>query len=129
MNSNEGHVVNIENAVTSTFNNRIMVSTSAETRITVIDEEIHVEVPTCLASPSKKQCPVISVDTNVLAYKNFRCQYRCINCRKNIDWVDPNIDVSNASVVLECPHCSATFMECVAKVENECELMVPYDDR
>ena len=98
---NEGDVVNIENAVTLTFNNSVMVSTSAETKITVIDEEIQVELPTCLALPSKKHCTVISVDTNVLAYKNFCCQYRCINCHKTIELVDPNPDVDNANVVLE----------------------------
>ncbi len=78
---NQGDIVNIENAVTSTFNNSVMVSTSGETKITVIDEAIQVEVPPhlwarlvrsiALLSPQtqmfwRKRTFVVSIDVSIV---------------------------------------------------------------
>lgn len=125
VNFQEGDVINVENAVTTTFNNNVLVTTGGETKISVVNEEMKVGIPTG-GSPSKKHRSVTCAETNILGIKNFTCKYRCINCRKDIDWVGSSTS-SSGNVIIKCPTCSTVFMGQITKVKNECQLMLSYN--
>ena len=124
-------VVVIENAVSSTFNKNVVLTTAEETSITISSEEIQFEVAT---EPLKKNSKVTSLETNIAGVKDFRCQWRCVNCRRDVDWVVPQaapINYASTSSAehaelgfVTCPTCSTYSQATPNKLKNDCKLLL-----
>ena len=122
----------IENAVSSVFNKNVVLTSAEETSIRVTDEEIDLKLPASASELKKNVTNVSCVETNVSAIKEFRCQWRCLNCRRDIDWNSPNeglYAVSGSSddgeiALLTCPFCSTISKASVTKVKNECKILL-----
>lgn len=121
---NQDNVIVIENAVTSTFNNQIYITTSAETSINVVEEEI--EVQATPAVKPKNTDVIATTVAQILAIKNFRCLIKCINCKKEIDFATLETTIIT-DVMVTCPQCNVTFLAQNAQFKNNCEIMLSTD--
>ena len=111
----EGDVLSLENAVVSNFNNTISLTTTFKTTITKVDELITV-VTTKRPLPKSK---LVSLQSSILAIKEFSCAYTCIECRKDIE---PG-PFQNRHVI-NCPTCSTVFLKDSAILSNRCSVLL-----
>lgn len=118
----EGDIIDIENAVTSSFNNTVTLSAAGETTISVSNKTTDIDLPASVASPSKNST-VTCIETTVSAFKDFKCQYRCINCHGDVDGKHSTV-ANDGTVIVRCPTCPTTFLQECAKIKNECQIML-----
>ena len=111
----EGDVLSLENAVVSNFNNTINLTTTFETTITKVDELITV-VTTKRPLPKSN---LVSLQSSILAIKEFSCAYTCIECRKDIE---PG--PFNNRRVINCPTSSTVFLKYSAILSNRCSVLL-----
>ena len=119
----EGDIIDIENAVTSSFNKIVTLTTTGETTIRVSNKSNEIVLPASVASPSKKSSTITSIETTVSAFKDFKCQYRCINCHSDVDGKHSTV-ANDGTVIVNCPSCPTTFLQECAKIKNECQIML-----
>lgn len=111
----EGNVLSIKNAVVSNYHQALSLTTTFETTINTIDEVM-------TAAPAEEpslNSNLVSLETTILAIKEFSCQYSCIGCRKGID-----LDPSEDSVTVTCPTCSSVFLKQIAVITNRCMILL-----
>jgi hypothetical protein len=121
VNFEKDDVVDIQNAVASSFNNKVNITTSSETTISKLSESLTVCAPNeVYIRPSA----VTSVETGVLAIREFKCMVRCINCKKDIDFGGLDVDGCSSDFLVTCPTCSTTFLGEAARIINDCQLLL-----
>lgn len=117
-----GDTITIENATTSSFNNNINLTTTGETIITKInDDELGSVQPEMCCSQQQNQV-ITSVNTRILAVKEFKTTCHCINCRNNIVLPPQNDD--STPDILTCPLCTSMFLLEDGKITNECSILL-----
>lgn len=107
----KGDVLSLQNVVLSTFNNQLSVTSSFETVITTLNEEMTVA---STQHPLPKS-NVVSLETFIVAIKEFICTYTCIDCRKQID---PGAYMESPTIT--CPTCSTMFLKESTQLSNHC---------
>ncbi|CAB3979699.1 Hypothetical predicted protein [Paramuricea clavata] len=115
-----GDVLGLQNAVLSECNNHLTITTTLETIISKLSEEMTVS-----AAPPKssQKSNVICMETSILAIKDFSCNFKCVGCCMDID--------SNSTVgpMLKCPTCSTLSLKRSAQLYNNCMLLLPNNKR
>lgn len=96
----EGDVLSLENVIVSTFNNQPTLTTTFESVISKIDDQITVAVRN-VKRRLAQSTNVVSLTTYILAVKEFQYTYSCVNCRKGI-----SPDALKGSASVTCPTCS-----------------------
>ena len=104
----EGDVLILESMVLSKFNDVVSITTTFESSIIKVDEDIS----TCPAPKAPKKSNIVSLVAPVTAVKQFVCTYKCINCK--ID-VDPE---GNSGQMLKSTTRSAMFLKQAAQANN-----------
>ena len=107
----EGDVLSLQNVVLSTFNNQLSVTSTFATVITTLNEEMTVA---STQHPLPKS-NVVSLQTFIVAIKEFICTYTCIDCRKQID---PGASMESPTIT--CPTCSTMFLKESTQISNHC---------
>lgn len=115
-------VILIENAVTTTFNNQLMLSTAFETTFLKIEESI--SVPPTGRRATRKRGLISTYEARVLGVKEFKAIYKCISCKGEIDHTPGN---SGAEILLCCPACTTVFLVSPAAVFNKCSVLLSHD--
>ena len=110
-------VISIENAITSTYNNVINLSTTSQTVIKTIQDERLQNVTSNLPCPIAQE-EIISLNTKILMMKDFKQAVTCKNC-KNVIPLSPAEDVEDG---IECKVCWTTFLLEETKLTMECSL-------
>ena len=114
VNFKEGDVVHLDNMVASKFNGQLNLTTTFESCISLLEEEIKVAKS---AKRSLSKCNVISVDTSVLAIKELMCTYSCLACREALH-------VSNSAHLVTCPKCSCSFLKSRLTPNHKCMILL-----
>lgn len=116
----DGDTLKIENAVTSIFNIVRQLTTVPDTILTVINEDIGA-IPATFNT--KKRSYINTIETNITAFRNFKCLVRCFNCKKLIELNNTQFKATaNNSFLINCTTCSTTFLSATSKIYNECQL-------
>lgn len=119
---NENDVISIKNAVTSNFNNKVNLSHSSLTTFDVLDEEL--TVPSKKEDMPTKATFISSMDTAILAIREFQILLKCINCKANINLQDHS---KKTDLLVTCQSCNTSFMSNTANITNECLLKLAND--
>ncbi|CAB3991529.1 Hypothetical predicted protein [Paramuricea clavata] len=101
----------------------VTLSATGETMISVSEKTTDIDLPASVGSPSKKNSTVTCIETTVSAFKDFKCQYRCINCHGDVHGKHSTV-ASDGTVIVSCPTCPTTFLQECAKIKNECQIML-----
>ena len=117
-----GDVIEIQNAVTTIFNNKVMLSATFDSSIAKVQR--HVNVPATAKLSCRKRGLISTLDTRVTAIKEFKTFWKCVTCKGSIDW-----EASQTCEFLTCPSCSAIFLSSSASIYNECMVMIPGDQQ
>ena len=119
----KGNVVKMQNAVVSSFNKRRYVTTTFETSLEVVEEELEVGES---ASQHQRAKPHVirSIETAIGAIKEYRCMVKCVNCRTEIDFVPKGKNSSVNQAIIHCDACSAVFLATGGMIANECKFRV-----
>lgn len=120
----DGDIVMIENAVVSSFNKTLYITTSTETSFEVIDDE-DLELDEARINMRPKPQPVITtLEAPIQAFKEFKSLVKCVNCQTEILHTQDDTPGQPASQAIKCGTCSATFLLTIAPVINECKFLV-----
>ena len=111
----EGDVLALQNMVVSNFNNHVSLTTSFDAGITKLEEQMSVSQPKAFPKSN-----VTSLETLILALKEFNCTFKCISCRMDI-----NQNATCTSPMLKCPTCSTMFLKNTAQLNNQCMVLLP----
>lgn len=114
-------VIQINNAVVSSFNNRYYVTTSMETSIETIQEVIEVD-DALVHQDTEKPHTITQSESRIDAYKEFTTSTRCINCRTVIYATQQSSTMQE--IILKCTACSTVFRAQKASVVNECKFLI-----
>ena len=112
INFKTGHVLSLQNAVLSTFNEKTTVTTSFESTINVVDNEIAVRED---AKSLNRKIELPS--TTVLAVKNYQS---VLNCKSSFNPKESSVH----SLMTSCPKCHASFLTKLAGSTNQCSVML-----
>ena len=107
----ENDTLELNQVVVSVFNGRSTLTITAETSIKVIDETIEVSHKIPIVKSS-----VVSMETCIMAIKDFKTTFKCIGCRKDIPLA--------TSDLLTCQSCSTTFLKEMAEVSQSCSVLL-----
>ncbi len=108
----ERDVVSLTNVVLSNFNNCVSLTTSFETAITMIDEEMAI----CSAPRPTRRSNVTSFQSTILGVKEFTATFKCVGCRTEVK--------STAEPLLTCSACSAEFLKISTSMNNQCKVLL-----
>ena len=100
--------------VASKFNGQLILTTTFESCISLLKEEIKV------AKSAKRflsKCNVISVDMPVLPIKELMCTYFCLAYREALH-------VSNSAQLVTCPKCSCSFLKSRLTPTYKCMILL-----
>ena len=114
-------VIRLENGVTTTFNNNIMLATAFESTITKVGKDIN--VPAGGRQPGRKRSLISSVESDVLAIKDFKAVYKCFCCKGEIDCS------SGSQLLITCRTCGTVFLSSSASISNECKVLLSYNQQ
>ncbi|KAK3746091.1 hypothetical protein QZH41_004628 [Actinostola sp. cb2023] len=121
----KGNVVKIQNAVVSSFNKKRYVTTTFETSIELINDDLEVDESASHHTRAKPHV-ISSIETAIEAIKEYRSVVKCVNCRSDIVYV-PKAKGKNSSVnqvIIRCNACSTVFMAKSGMIVNECKFLV-----
>lgn len=112
--SNE--VISIENVVSSSFQNKINITSTQETIIKTINDESleQLQVETQNAQPEEYM--IKTFNSKIFSIKEFKVTTKCVNCHK---WITVDDDS-----IIECQACSAMFPLQHSNIHNECAFML-----
>ena len=113
-------VLHLENMVTTIFNNKVMLSTTFESSMVKVEEDI--KVPAIEKLQSQKRSLISTSETSVLAVKDFKAAYKCLSCKADIQ---PRKTGSDA--LITCPTCSTSFLACTGSISSECMVLLSCD--
>ena len=111
----EGNVIILENVVVSKFNSQCSLTTTFETLITVVEESMTI----ASTQHPRPKSDVVSLNTSILAIKEFSCMHTCIDCRSEI-----TSDHHMRALAITCPTCSTTFLKQEAQLSNHCMILL-----
>ena len=114
-------VIRLENGVTTTFNNNIMLTTAFESTITKVGKDIN--VPAGGRQPGRKRSLISSVESDVLAIKDFKAVYKCFCCKGEIDCS------GGSQLLITCRTCGTVFLSSSASISNECKVLLSYNQQ
>ena len=109
------------NDVTTTFNNNIMLTTAFESTITKVGKDIN--VPAGGRQPGRKRSLISSVESDVLAIKDFKAVYKCFCCKGEIDCS------GGSQLLITCCTCGTVFLSSSASIINECKVLLSYNQQ
>ena len=112
----EGDVIRLDNAVVSRFSGVLNLTTAFETSITVLEEEM--AAVTKSAKRLQPSSNVVSMDTSILAVKEWVVTYSCMSCRKPI-----NVDDNNNALIM-CNVCSCMFLKDTVPASQKCMVLL-----
>ena len=115
---NEGDVLCLENVVVSKFNNLFTLTTTFETAISKVDDQMANVAVRSVKRQLSRPSNVVSLNTSIRAVKEFQCTLSCLSCRKTIspDSVEGNL--------ITCPTCSTMFLTERATLNNSCMILL-----
>ena len=135
LNFKEDNVVVIENAVSSTFSGNVVISTAEETTINATNDEMNLEMSSENAASPCKKSKISCIETSVSAVKDFKCECRCVNCRRDIDWLASSTGGTASCSsgdedlgFVKCPGCNTILRADAGKIRNECKLLLSYNN-
>jgi hypothetical protein len=117
INFKENDVISIQNAVTSIFNSKVNITSTSETIIKVVQELITV---TTKKADVPKNTSITSLETTILATREFRTFLNCINCRCDIEH---NAETFAESLIT-CTNCTTAFLYQSSKLRSECTVLL-----
>ena len=110
-------VLHLENMVTTIFNNKVMLSTTFESSMVKVEEDI--KVPAIEKLQSRKRSLISTSETSVLAVKDFKAAYKCLSCKADIQ---PRKTGSDALIT-----CPTSFLACTGSISSECMVLLSCD--